>query len=116
MLPFAPNNSVKFVLQNTSLAHRPYDVSVSGEASNFEWILIAAHTYAVLLEAGIGTPSRVVKCFEAWEKEMTSGIRAMSAKQIADAGTWRLATAHAQRVAGQLLSYEPQPVFTFRMK
>ena len=104
------------MLNLTALANRPYDVFVSGEAENPEWLFIAAHTYALLLEAAIGTPSRVVKCFEAWEKEMAVGIRAMSAKEIRDAGSWRQATAHALRVSKRLLNYEPEPQFTFALK
>ena len=104
------------MLSLTALSDRPYDVDVWGRTSEPEWRVIAAYTYAVLLEARIGNPAKLVECFQAWDRESRSGVPSTDPEDARHAETWRLADAYAGRVAKRLLGPAPEAEFVFRLK
>ena len=104
------------MLALTALSDRPYDVDVWGRTSEPEWRVIAAYTYAVLLEARIGNPATLVECFQAWDRESRSGAPSADPGDARNAETWRLAEAYAGRVAKRLLDPVPEAEFVFRLK
>ncbi|HEX7892352.1 MAG TPA: hypothetical protein VF522_23580 [Ramlibacter sp.] len=97
----------------TALSDRPYDIDVWGRTFEPEWRVVAAYTYAVVLEARAGGPESLMKCFHAWDREERGTATPSDA---ADAEVFRSAVAYADRVGKRLMEPEPPPAFVFRVK
>ncbi|MBA2961871.1 MULTISPECIES: hypothetical protein [Ramlibacter] len=101
------------MLHVTALSDRFYDIDVWGRTSEPEWRVVAAYTYAVVLEARVGGPQALLKCFQAWDREERGTATASDA---VDAEAFRSAIAYADPVGKRLMEPEPPAHFTFRVK
>lgn len=98
-------------------AHRepPYTVRLEGENLSLRDLMEVRFTFLRLLEQRLGTPSRLVKCYQAWSSQLEFGTGSMSEAQIDNARIWREAWEYASEMATPLLSQPQTTTFRFEL-
>lgn len=94
----------------------PYVVHVKGQNFTLKDVMVAADIYRLRIEEQIGDPVRVVRCFEAWSKELRHGIEKLNRSEAKLAREWLNAQHQADKVARQLLSSPQTLSFDFKLR
>ena len=96
----APDSTGKCrMLKGTDYAHRPYTVWAHGRGRSISESRQAAVDYAQAIEQKLGGATQVVRCFSAWEREISLGIMELSRQEINAASRWREAHVYAYNFA-----------------
>ena len=104
------------MLQIELAAQRPYYASIEAESFTEATALEIGRLYLELLEATMNEPAQVVRCFNAWEKEIQSGILSMTRAEINDAADWRKAHVHAYHMATTQVNASGSARIVFRLR
>ncbi|MDA7416926.1 hypothetical protein PGB34_11170 [Xenophilus arseniciresistens] len=104
------------MLSLTPLSGRSYDVDVWGSVADPLDRVQAAQAYAQSLEAQLGGPEALMRCFLAAQSEEKAQQGADKSPASKDAQAWVRAHRHAAHVAERFMQAQPPPAFVLQPK